>query len=348
MDTSRLNVLILQEKIPDYRHQLFESVNDYANITVGCVISPENAKKSKYQIEKIKVLSLFNMIKLSSPLQFRNRKFDVIIIMFNIRWPGFLSYLLFNKKAKIYLWGHARRVSKWSRPLRYYIAKLAHGTITYSESEKRYLTNLGWQSDKIHVLANSVAVSADRSKPASPTRDSFLYVGALDVRKNLKSLIEAYKLLTLENTTNCPPLNIIGSGPQERELKHYCVELELESFISFHGRITDECTLKPYFETAIAYISPGATGLGIKHAAGYGTVAIINDTFENGPEVDVFQENSACVNCDGSVPSIFDSLNYCINHQDELIDMRTKVLKIYNDEDFNHMITDLKKIICIK
>ncbi len=344
MPDTRLKILILQEKIPVYRHRLFESITDYADLTLGCVQVPEHAKNASYSIEQISSNPLLNKLFLTSPIQFRNRGFDVVIVMFNLRWPGFLSYLFFNK-ARVYLWGHARRVSEGSRKPRFLLSKLADGVITYSASEKRFLIDRGWDANKIHALENSVTISSVNTKVEPSNRESLLYVGALEPRKNLQTLIRAYKELAILHEADCPPLIIIGDGSQRAELEALRGELDLHEDIKFLGQITDESVLQEHFESAIAYVSPGATGLGIKHAAGYGAASIINDTFENGPEVDIFIERAACLICDGSEQGIFESLDQCISKPDNLEGVRKKAQEIYTAENFDTMIETMKTII---
>lgn len=76
-----------------------------------------------------------------------------------------------------------------------------------------------------------------------------LFVGRLVKYKNLQTLLKA--MLQVEST-----LLIIGSGPEEKNLKHFCSNLGLKDKVKFISKIDSDKDLYAYFKKAQAFILP--------------------------------------------------------------------------------------------
>ena len=59
-------------------------------------------------------------------------------------------------------------------------------------------------------------------------------------------------------------------APELPALQSIAEELDVEQYVRWLGSIYDEAQLAPWFLTADAFVYPGAIGLSVLHAMGYG------------------------------------------------------------------------------
>ena len=135
----------------------------------------------------------------------------------------------------------------------------ANGNMAVSEGVKRDMVNLTQLNpDKIKVIYNPAAHGIGRSANISSTTKNKLWgdnpgkcilsVGAFKVQKNFKLLIEAFALLTEEQTST---LIILGEGPLRSELEGQIKNLGLVDRIILPG-FTDNPA--PWFLTADLFV----------------------------------------------------------------------------------------------
>ena len=142
--------------------------------------------------------------------------------------------------------------------------------LTYSQRGADEYAALGFPREKIFVAHNSVAMPPSTPLPArSSTFDSrpnILFVGRLQARKRLDSLLHA--CAEIKNVR----LVIIGDGPERESLETLAKEIypSAEFIGAKHG-----AELKPYFEEADLFILPGTGGLAIQEAMSYGLPVIV-------------------------------------------------------------------------
>jgi glycosyltransferase involved in cell wall biosynthesis len=144
------------------------------------------------------------------------------------------------------------------------------GMIAYSQRGAEEYAALGFPRDKIFVAHNSVADVPEKAPddgPSTMDRASVLFVGRLQERKRVDSLLRACAEMESK-----PRLMIVGDGPERAALQTLAKETyPVAEFIGAkHGS-----ELKPYFEAADLFVLPGTGGLAVQEAMSYGLPVIV-------------------------------------------------------------------------
>jgi glycosyltransferase involved in cell wall biosynthesis len=83
---------------------------------------------------------------------------------------------------------------------------------------------------------------------------------------------------------------VIGQGEREQFLKETISREKLDKYVLWLGSIYDENQLAPWFLSSRVLIHPGAIGLSLLHAFGYGLPVITHGDIENQmPEIAAFE-----------------------------------------------------------
>jgi glycosyltransferase involved in cell wall biosynthesis len=142
--------------------------------------------------------------------------------------------------------------------------------IAYSQRGADEYAALGFPRENIFVAHNSVSpppASVPDDRPWTVDRPTILFVGRLQVRKRIDTLLHACAQLG-----STPRLVIVGDGPEREVLQALAREVypEAEFAGAKHG---DE--LQPYFRQADLFVLPGTGGLAVQEAMGYGLPVIV-------------------------------------------------------------------------
>ena len=84
----------------------------------------------------------------------------------------------------------------------------------------------------------------------------FLFVGRLNILKNILFIVDALKELDKLNPKFKYKMLFVGDGPDKRKLIHYIKELEMEDKIILCGKVTDRAYLANYFARADLFLFP--------------------------------------------------------------------------------------------
>jgi len=138
------------------------------------------------------------------------------------------------------------------RVLRRYIKKI-NVLIALSDATERIYRENGFQKARIERVPNMAdpRFSVPNSVPVEEERYSLLYVGTLTQNKGVEYLVRAMELLPEDID-----LRVVGSGPQEVELRSLASSLEVESQVEFMGRVPYE-ELGSYYAQADLFVHPG-------------------------------------------------------------------------------------------
>ena len=143
-----------------------------------------------------------------------------------------------------------------SKLLKGYAARL-HGRIAVSAAARHFIDRFFPGDYK--VIPNGVDVARyRRAVPIARWQDgtpNILFVGRFEDRKGLIHLLKAFRVLRKDGA-ECRLL-VVGSGPQERELRRYVMTRGLQN-VEFLGRVS-EAEKTQLFRTADIFVSP-ATG----------------------------------------------------------------------------------------
>ena len=142
--------------------------------------------------------------------------------------------------------------------------------ISYSQRGAQEYAALGFPPEKIFVAHNSVSpapISVPDRRPVTVDRFNILFVGRLQARKRIDSLLRACAQLEAK-----PRLVIVGEGPEREKLEILAKEIypSAEFVGARHG-----VELKPYFTEADLFVLPGTGGLAVQEAMSYGLPVIV-------------------------------------------------------------------------
>ncbi len=144
-----------------------------------------------------------------------------------------------------------------SKTLQGYARKL-HGRIAVSAAARHFVDRFFPGDYKI--IPNGVNLGRfQRAVPLARWQDgtpNLLFVGRLEDRKGLIHLLKAFRLIRKADT-DCRLL-VVGSGPQEREMRRYVLTRGLGN-VEFLGRVSD-AEKAQLFRTADVFVSPATRG----------------------------------------------------------------------------------------
>lgn len=196
--------------------------------------------------------------------------YDVIILLFDVRWIyTIISIYLYNKKAKLILWGAWLTDSSIANKLRYSLSKKADMNIFYTQKSRLDFVKIGIDENKTVVANNTFDVGPRIKSFENNVKKRILFVGSLDRRKQNDILINAFYNI-LDKIPENIVLTIIGDGIEREKLMDLVKTFSLEKRVTFAGRIEDPAVLKDYYKEAILSVSFGQAGLTVLQSLGYG------------------------------------------------------------------------------
>jgi glycosyltransferase involved in cell wall biosynthesis len=224
------------------------------------------------------------------------RRGDVVVLCGNPRYLG--NYRLLwqarRRGAAVVWWGigfmpNQRRLAF---EVRKRILNLADIVLLYSDEEVRRFARTGFPRARLFATNNCVDQAAIQSARKSWSSDQLadfrrrrslegvrllLYCGRLHRKPRLELALAA--LLELRKGGGDYRLAIIGAGPQEASLKATAVALGVSDYVWWLGALYDEEQLAPWFLSSLCLVYPGAIGLTLHHALGYGLPVVTTDNF---------------------------------------------------------------------
>ncbi|MBK7318330.1 glycosyltransferase family 4 protein [Candidatus Villigracilis affinis] len=142
--------------------------------------------------------------------------------------------------------------------------------LAYSQRGADEYAALGFPREKIFVAHNSVSPKPEQildRKPQTVDRATILFVGRLQARKRVDSLLHACAEMESK-----PRLIIVGDGPERAALESLARDVypAAEFAGARHGM-----ELKPYFAESDLFVLPGTGGLAVQEAMSYGLPVIV-------------------------------------------------------------------------
>ncbi len=198
-----------------------------------------------------------------------NWKPDALIVEANPRYlstPAAVRWIR-SRGRKVIGWGLGapKQSVVWKRFIRQFDAM-----ISYSQRGAEEYAALGFPREKIFVAHNSVSAKPERKpdhRPLTADRKTLLFVGRLQARKRVDSLLRACAEMESK-----PRLLIVGDGPERAALESLAKEVYPSAEFAGAKRGAE---LKPYFEQADLFVLPGTGGLAVQEAMSYGLPVIV-------------------------------------------------------------------------
>ena len=203
---------------------------------------------------------------------------DALIVEANARYVATSAAVrwMHARGRKVIGWGLGEPrltgpLAEMRRQRRYRFIRQFDGLIAYSQRGADEYAALGFPKQHIFVAPNAVAARPTEPPPhrsASVVRPTVLFVGRLQKRKRVDSLLRACAQMPEPQ----PRLIIVGDGPERDYLETVAkgVYPDAEFKGARHG---DE--LKPFFAEADLFALPGTGGLAIQEAMANGLPVIV-------------------------------------------------------------------------
>jgi len=278
------SILILQNEVMEYRKPVYNGLAEDYEIVVLHSGNPSVNESDRYSEIIIPQIPVWRFRLQPSLLIGRLiKRFDAVIAMFDIAWPSYLLPLFWRRnRPKYILWGHRYSNNRLACYIRDQLMFKADRLLMYGDEEVERMIARGLEPTKIVIAWNTIYVENHHDYSSAQKR-SFVFVGRLQMRKRIDTLIETFSMLQ-----GCigkeVSLEIVGSGEMENELKRIADNVNLADKIHFHGRVDDASRLAKIFSRAMAYVSPSPIGLGALHSFAYGVPVITLRDMRHGPE----------------------------------------------------------------
>lgn len=281
----------LDHKLMNYRLDFFEQLS-YLGYSIT-VVHPGPI------IENIKLFHqlLSDVIDLPGGIQYRIKRKssspNIIVHMQNIRILN-LWFLTLNPftKYKVIHWGigvsSSKGLSLKQTPisrLRGFLSRFASAVVLYSD----YAIPLFPKAvHKKIFIANNTVYNPRIADFSLEVKSSFLFIGSLNARKGLDDLLIAFADL-VKNTNNMSvQLDIIGEGPEKKNLIALSNKLGINDRTNFLGQISSSEEKEHCFKRAFACISPKQAGLSVLESFSYGVPFIAyKDAISGGEHLNI-------------------------------------------------------------
>jgi glycosyltransferase involved in cell wall biosynthesis len=275
--------------------------------------------KLAYVLPHKKIVSRFYSMKGLVHRVWNRNEFDKYLIigapMCTSIWMLCILLRIFHPQKKIYFWTHGwyGKETMAERLIKKAFFYLADEIFLYGNYAKQLLIKEGFNSERLHVIHNSLAYDVQLNlrnsmKQTSIYRDHFgndnnvlLFVGRLTPIKQLHLLIHA--LNRLRNEGKFYNLIFVGSGEERANLETLVDTLHLEPFVWFYGECYDEKTNAELIYNADLCVAPGNIGLTAMHSMMFGCPALTHgdyayqmpefEAIKVGKTGDFFERNNA-------------------------------------------------------
>lgn len=236
--------------------------------------------------------------------EIKKEEYDYVILLFDLRWVyTIFSIYLYNKKAKLILWGAWLTDSNIANRVRLYLTKKADASIFYTQKSRNDFVKLGVPKKKTFVANNTFDVNQRVKSYENGIKNRILFVGSLDKRKQNDILIKAFSNI-IHKIPNDIVLTFIGDGAQKQVLIESSKKSKIESRVYFAGRLEGVNELEGFYKEAIVSVSFGQSGLSVLQSLGYGVPFLTKQNSISGGEKTNIKNGVNGIFCNDSIESL--------------------------------------------
>jgi len=298
-------ILILQNKILHYRKSFYNELAKYYDVTVLHSGSKSIEEKDSYKeiITSVKKLGPF-FIQSGVIKEITNNKYDAVIVMFDLRWiNNIIGIWLHNKNTKYIGWGAWLTDKMIANKIRVYLANKYDSNIFYTTKSQQVFVKNGINEDKLFIANNTFDVGERIKSYDNIIKNTILFVGSLDKRKQNDILINAF--YNIQNKISDKiTLTIVGDGAERDNLEILVKDLKLTKKVKFTGKITDPLLLQNYYKKAIVSVSFGQAGLSVLQSLGFGVPFVTKKNAISGGEITNIKHNYNGFLCNDDIKSL--------------------------------------------
>lgn len=325
-----MKILIVQPDIRAYRADLFNHLMDFSSelLVVHSGVD-ESEGRSGFKKIYLKPYSVFNVKFIFGVLPYV-KLYDVVVAGLDVHWPISFFYTFLSKKNKVVFWGHGYGKSKVANFIKKRAINKSRATIFYSHSAAQVAIKSGCDEKKLFVAPNTMWISNSEDLSCEK-KQSFIYVGRLQKRKNIDTLIKAFSYAK-KSLPRSIKLVIIGDGDVKQSLLDLVNDLSMTEDVLFKCGTTNENELKEHFQSAFAYVSPGAVGLGVLHSFSYGIPVVTTNVLGHGPEKEWIRNGVNGLVVEPTIISLADSMLELYQRPDYCSRLGASAYITYRDE----------------
>ncbi len=314
---STIRVAAILNVIPHYRQRFWEVVHgsEEIEVTIFCQTElPDSGLRLVHDEipQRVVPIDFWGNERLAAwqrlPWKRLRDEFDVLVWYGNPRLiSGFVGASALQKMGKpivIYGQAHTAGANPITEKMRLKWWQTFTHLLVYSDTEVTQLRRQGFKRQRIFGINNGLdqeAIDAAAREWGSAQVEQFGIAQALDGRRvtlSLGRIQERQRLALLvealpQIVNRFPDLIhlVIGDGPMKQELVERARELGGNEHIRWLGPVYGEEQLAPWLLSAELLIHPGAVGLTLMHAFGYGLPVVTHDEAEQHmPEFCAFEE----------------------------------------------------------
>jgi len=332
------SLLILYNKVWSYRVEIFNLLNEKYDLTVAYT-------DKKFLDGKYNFKTLYTPGRNIGPFFIHSQnlnhiaiRYDAVIGLHDIRWLSLMLLSLVKRKYSLLYWGIGVTAGYENRfdskktfdIVRFYFSRKADALIFYSDYPVSKYVAKGFDSRKIFVAYNTVAVNV-LNDDSPELKQNFLFIGTLYKQKNIDVLLNSYIDLT-KLRSEVPVLNIIGGGPQEKEIKQMIIDFNLSDKVIIHGPIYDQNILKDYFRESLVCISPNQAGLSVLTSMGYGVPYLTSKDAFTGGEIFNIEDKVTGLIYEGGQEELTKTLLWVIDNRGKMLEIGRNAKIYYNEK----------------
>jgi len=304
MEVKKQRVAIITNIIPSYRYDFYRRILAEKTLEIRIFCQPSISGMKLQTVHdkfnnRVKLLKSFGLAKEKMAWQFLPfvqlyKNFDVLFFYGNPRVLSNVFYTVLFKilGKKVVIWGQAHTASANPKleKLRLSWWRCFDYLFLYTDQEVAYLKNYGFHKQTLIGMNNGLDQRNIETAKAKWTADRLeawrlergiadkiliLSCARLELKNRFHLMIPALKRLcqTQPKLLWC----VIGEGEQNQSLRDTVEAANLGSNILWLGSIYNENQLAPWFLSSKVLVHPGAIGLSLLHAFGYGLPVITHD-----------------------------------------------------------------------
>jgi glycosyltransferase involved in cell wall biosynthesis len=359
-----IRVAVVTNIIPNYRKSVYDLLfaNKSIELTVYCqsVIPGMNLvtfcppSVARVRILKSWTASHEGISWQHLPVKELWRNYDVLVfygnprILSNVLWATLFRFL----GKPIIIWGqaHSYHASHLTESIRIAWWRWFRYLFVYTDREAELLRSRGFHHQTVIGMNNGLdqplidslssqwppqrLTSWRQAQGIASNTVILLSIGRLDPKCRFDLMVASLEYLAPKHSQLM--WVVIGDGVEAKSLKTRVAALGLEPYVRWLGAIYQEELLSPWFLSAKILIHPGAIGLSLLHAFGYGLPVITHSNPKaHGPEFVAMQDGvtGSCFDAGDSKALTFAIENLLRNPQKTLAmgrEARRRVRETYN------------------
>lgn len=298
-----IRVVLVQERIPNYRIPLFEGLAQLPGIDLTVLADLVTPNALNHYNDQVRFHAAHLPTCHCGPMALWPRLTDklahlrphVAILQGDPRNATLIPTLRWCKRGRIAtaVWGMFYRIGRRRWISEYQMTRMgavADLVLSYGDRGRREQLSRGTQPGKVVVLHNAInerpivnirthltpADIADfRQRHGLGEKRVILHVVTLKAIKRPELTLEAFRRVL--GRRRDVVLVFIGGGELEPKLRRRVSELQLERDVRFEGPLYDERELGLWYRSAEVFVMATCIGLSVHHAMCYGVPVVTDD-----------------------------------------------------------------------